>query len=113
MKQGVIRYAKIIDLKLLKEDHNPNIPKTYNDYRYYMHFFGINRRMDDWVLAKDMRKTNYTIEELDQFRKEKKEFFGNKKEFLESIEISEDEGLEPKDQEFHEEATKVKTISEI
>lgn len=30
-----------------------------------MHFFGINRRMDDWVLAKDLKKTKYTIDELE------------------------------------------------
>ena len=44
-----------------------------------MHFFGINRRMDDWVLAKDMIKTKYTLEDLEEFKKEKKEFFGKKK----------------------------------
>ena len=69
MKQGYERYAKIVDLKLLKEDHNPNVPKTYSDYRYYMHFFGINRRMDDWVLYQDLKKTKHTVEELEQFRK--------------------------------------------
>lgn len=79
MKQGFVRYAKIVDLKLLKEDHDPNIPLTPKDYRYYMHFFGINRRMDDWVLAENMTKTKYTVEELEHFRKEKKEFKAEKK----------------------------------
>ena len=53
--------------------------------------------MDDWVLAENMTKTKYTVEELEHFRKEKKEFKAEKKWFYEEIEESEDEGLEQKE----------------
>ena len=36
---------------MMKELHGPQ------DYMYYVHWFGINRRMDDWVFYPNIQKT--------------------------------------------------------
>lgn len=114
MKDSKWRYCKIIEVVDL-ENISRSVPKTPDCYRYYMHFFGLNRRMDDWMLFENIIKTPHTIEDLHRSRKNKELFLQKpeKRAFLNEIEHSEDEGLDPKEQESHEEATKVKTISEI
>lgn len=55
--------------------------------------------MDDWVLYENLKKTNYTLLDLKYSWKEKKKKFIQEKgiNFLNEIEHSEDEGLDPKE----------------
>lgn len=70
--------------------------------------------MDDWVLPESIQKTNYLLKDLKSYRKGEKEHFTEEQQkFLKDIDQSEEEGLDPKEQETHEEATRVKTISDI
>ena len=62
-KDGVWRKAKIIEVKLL-ENQNPNLPYTPSSYRYYVHFLGFNRRMDDWITFENLKKSLFTIDDL-------------------------------------------------
>lgn len=61
MKNNHWREAKIIDVKPLVDSDTTKIPKQPSDFRYYMHFYGVNRRMDDWVLPHNIVKTSYTL----------------------------------------------------
>ena len=111
MKSGIKTKGRIVDVRLL-ENIDKKIPKSEISYRYYMHCFGLNRRMDDWYISKDLEKTVFTLEDIKK-KKEGNNLPENTIHFLETIDSSEDEGLDPKEQESHEEATKVKTISQI
>lgn len=107
------RDAKIVEVKPLKEDEENYLPRKPSDFRYYMHFFGINRRNDDWVMPNDMIKTPYLVSQLKKFKKGNAEITSKEVEYFEKIDHSEEEGLDQKDQENHEKYTKVKTISRI
>ena len=61
MKNGHWREAKIVDVKPLNIYETTDIPRQPEDFRYYMHFFGVNRRMDDWVMPNNLIKTPYTV----------------------------------------------------
>ena len=55
--------------------------------------------MDDWVSFKSLKKSLYTIDDLKNSGDENKKKFVNKKclKYIEDIEHSEDEGLDPKE----------------
>ena len=107
------RDAKIVEVKPLISDEDYSLPRKPTDFRYYMHFYGINRRNDDWVLPDKLKKTPYLVKNLKKFMHGEKEFTKEEIEYFENVEKSEEEGLDEKEQETHEKHTKVKTISEI
>lgn len=103
MRSGEWKFARIIEAKPI-EDLNPNIPKSYDSYKYYIHYLGQARRHDEYVSVDRMVKTEYTLDMLKKDRPAP----------LQDIhESSEEEGLDPQSRKLHEEATKVKTILEV
>ena len=48
MRSGEWHPARIIDCRLIK-NHDQKKKKNENSYEYYIHYEGVNRRMDEWV----------------------------------------------------------------
>ena len=57
MPKGNLKLSKIIEARLLP-DLKEGVPRTYYDYEYYIHYIGLNRRMDEWVDVSRISKTN-------------------------------------------------------
>lgn len=70
MKNGQKHLAVIIDCRLLEEFKSKK--KTDNSYEYYIHYEGINRRMDEWVKRSRLEPTDLVIEDEESQRKKKK-----------------------------------------
>ena len=65
MKNNTWLPCKIVEILLLNKNSSENdlIYHPY-DYRYYVHWFGVNRRMDDWVTFENIVKTPYLLNSL-------------------------------------------------
>jgi len=74
MKNGRRKPCRIIEV-YLKEKINKKLPLTPSCYRYYMHFLGVNRRMDNWIKFEDIEKTTITIKDLETFRDKEKNLY--------------------------------------
>ena len=70
------------------------MPRKPSDFRYYMHFFGINRRNDDWVMSNDIIKTPYLVPQLKKFKQGDTDITTKEIEYFQNIEHSEEEGLD-------------------
>lgn len=59
------RKARIIEIKEnVAVDSPPTTSRGPRNYTYYVHFLKMNRRLDEWVTADQMEKTNISIEQL-------------------------------------------------
>ena len=65
MKNNTWLPCKIVEILLLNKNSSENdlVYHPY-DYRYYVHWFGVNRRMDDWVTFENIVKTPYLLNSL-------------------------------------------------
>ena len=96
-KNNEWKKAKIVECRLRKEYKNlPESERNSDSYSYYIHFTNTDRRMDCWV-------NTDRISSLD-------EFIGDG---TEHDSEHEHEGMDASDIEKHEEATRIKTISNI
>lgn len=98
--------GQIIEVRLINEELKKNKKKTEYSYDYYIHYVNYNRRMDTWLSRKDIELDDKFIEEElknKELRDKEKSIFIN----------DEHAGLDKNSIINHEEATKVKTISEI
>lgn len=77
MKNGIKHLAIIIDCRLLENDKNKK--KTDSSYEYYIHYEGINRRMDEWVLRSRLEPTDIIVEDEYEVKKKKKLLNDDKK----------------------------------
>ena len=70
--------------------------KKKNDasYEYYIHYEGINRRMDEWVARSRIEPTDIIIEDDNEQRKKRKLLNDDKKLEIHN-ENSEHEGMDP------------------
>ena len=69
--------AIIIDCRLLDEYKNKK--KTDVSYEYYIHYEGINRRMDEWVSRARLAPTGIVVEDEETLKKKKKLISEDKK----------------------------------
>ena len=76
MKNGNWKPCKIIEVSKKEriEKENTKIIKAEN-YKYYVHFLGINRRMDNWISYEEIKKTNHTIRDLKNYRNKENKLF--------------------------------------
>lgn len=102
-RNGDQKYARIIEPKLL-DNLDPSIPKSFDSYKYYVHYIGQGRRHDEYVDVTRMKKTEFTLE---MWKRDKPDAL---KDLHES---SEEEGLDEANRKAHEDATKIKTVIEI
>jgi len=109
-KDGDFREAKIVETKLIEDPNNTNsnIQRTPSSYKYYVHYVGFNRRLDEWVMVDRMKKTDRLIENDKANKKSKFDDATKKRKHS-----SDDEGLDPQSRKMHEQATKIKTVTEI
>ena len=103
-KEGVKKKAKILDCQRLKGKEKKETPNEF-DYKYYVHWEGENRRMDCWVHPTKIEQTNEFVDKKDKKKKKPNDKPTSSDE--------EHEGLDESSRLAHEEATKVKTISQI
>ncbi|KAL7068543.1 MOZ/SAS family protein [Cryptosporidium serpentis] len=107
---------------------------NFVDYEFYVHFRGLNRRLDRWVTGKNI-KVDFELEELDDFNLREKLMRINstlspthqnlkcvtksRKRTIDQLQISdgedpeEHEGMDHSALQAHEETTRLKTISKI
>ena len=103
MRTGNWYLGKIIECRPNQNSlANPDHKRNDHSYDYYIHYEDFDRRMDEWVPRGKINPTNQFIDEGAP-NKDKK----NKDE------DDEHEGLDKQSRLYHEEATKVKTISSI
>ena len=96
-KNNEWKKSKIVECRLKKGNKNlPENERTSDSYSYYVHFMRTDRRMDCWV-------NTDRITSLD-------EFIGD---VVDHGSDHEHEGMDASDIEKHEEATRIKTISNI
>lgn len=87
------------------------------DLEYYVHFEGYNRRIDKWVLHKDLVRVSIPVHSYRMINKMTEEL-GKRKAMEEEeknegagfLENDEDAGMDEKQVTMHEQATKIKTI---
>ncbi|KRX00326.1 Chromo domain protein [Pseudocohnilembus persalinus] len=108
MKDGTWEMARIVDCRLSKSYIDFSKPKKEDSYDYYIHYLHRNRRMDEWVDHKRIKKTDKLIEEEPVQKKKKKH---EEKKVQE--ENDEHEGMDETALAQHEEMTKFKTIQEV
>jgi len=91
MKNGQKHLAVIIDCRLLEEFKNKK--KTDTAYEYYIHYEGINRRMDEWVSRSRLTPTDIVVED-EETQKKKKKLMSEDKKMEVQHENSEHEGMD-------------------
>jgi len=99
--------SKVIERRVKPDIELPEgaQPKP-EDYEYYMHYFGFNRRMDEWVQLDQMDLSTVEVELPDPDPKRKKKAVAE--------ESDSDHGdFDPNALREHEEFTKVKNIDQI
>ena len=92
MKNGQKHLAIIIDCRVLESEKNKK--KTDRSYEYYIHYDGINRRMDEWVKRHRLEPTDHIIEDEESLKKKRKLMNDDKKLEIQH-ENSEHEGMDP------------------
>ena len=105
---SVMEISKIIEVRPNKE-YDERKKKTESMYDYYIHYENYNRRNDKWVSRQEIEIDDEGIELELKKMKERAQLMGHSNLF----ENNEHEGLDEKNLQAHEEATKVKTIDEI
>lgn len=111
---GKVEICKILECRLLnkKEEEAKNKKKDSYWYEYYVHYIEYNRRNDRWIQREDIILDDEAIEEYLK-EKEAKEKEKEANPSNNPFENDDHEGLEKNCIKAHEEATKVKTISQI
>ena len=106
---GKYEISKIIECRLLKDHENEKKKNDYS-YEYYVHYIDYNRRNDRWIQRDNIILDDENIE-IELKKKEQKE----EQDKLKTIPFQNDEneGYDKSRVIAHEEATKVKTITEI
>eukprot|EP00878_Enallax_costatus_P002084 GHUV01002251.1.p1 GENE.GHUV01002251.1~~GHUV01002251.1.p1 ORF type:complete len:434 (+),score=154.19 GHUV01002251.1:93-1304(+) len=107
-KDGDYYRCKILERRL-KPDYDGRSTDPYHTWEYYVHFSGLNRRMDQWVDTADfdLNTLEMQLEEVGPDGKKRKKA-------EEPLSDDEDHGdFDPQQLREHEEFTKVKNIDMI
>ncbi len=96
MKNGEWYKARIIDCRLSK-DYDFKSIKNEESYEYYVHYEGINRRNDEWLIRKRIELSDELVIDEPEIKKKKKLEGG--KEFEEN---DEHEGMDHNALRIHE-----------
>jgi len=116
MKDGSWVIARIVEVKKVQQEGqdgqaSPTKQPKQQKFKYYVNYIDYNRRMDRWVTEEQVREDRENIQkELDQRKEEQKKLEEQMPGFLVNDEHN---GLDEKQIEEHEQATKLKTIEYV
>lgn len=94
--------AKIIECRLKKGIDPKSSFRSKDSYEYYLHFCGVDRRMDKWIPYSQIKETTEYIDEAPKKKGDKTA--------ADDDHDDEHEGMDHTERLAHEEATKLKTI---
>jgi len=86
--------CRILDgISLILETASKTMKKTDSSYEYYIHYDGVNRRMDEWVSRARLEPTDIIVED-DNEQKKKRKLLNDDKKLEIHHENSEHEGMD-------------------